>query len=122
MITIEKNNNIKDVGIDLTYISIFENNLDNLLNKILTSNEKKECYLKDKNYRAKYVAGRWALKEAIWKACNKYLKIESLLQIEILNDKSGKPHCTNIKDIKISLSYCKNQVIAICIFVGKSNI
>ncbi|MBD5446074.1 MAG: 4'-phosphopantetheinyl transferase superfamily protein [Mycoplasma sp.] len=113
----EKRNSFDlDVGIDLTYVSLFKNNFSNLAQKILTENEMKECLLKNKSYQAQYLASRWAAKEAIWKSL-KNKKDISLLKIEILNNSNGKPYCTNFDNAKISISYCKDLVIAICIFV-----
>lgn len=114
----EKNNFYFNVGIDLTYISLFENNFDNLAKKILTKNEMSECLLKEKEYHSKYLASRWAAKEAVWKSLkNFHQNFTTLLKIEVLNDQYGKPYCTNFNNAKISISYCKNLVIAICIFI-----
>ncbi len=55
-------------GIDLTKISRFENVNETFLKKVLSPEELIE-YEEVQN-KAKYVAGRWAIKEALFKADN----------------------------------------------------
>lgn len=114
---IKRNNFFSGVGIDITYVSLFKENFDKLVKKVLTKNEMIECLKKEKEYRAQYLASRWAAKEAIWKSLDVSNQSISLLKIEILNDLDKKPYCTNFHNAKISISYCKDLVIAFCVFV-----
>ncbi len=72
------------IGIDLTSISRFKGKEEKFAKRILSSEEKKlfkEC--KDKT---QFIATRWALKEAIFKADNKMLEF-SKINIKKENDK-----------------------------------
>ncbi|NQZ66213.1 MAG: 4'-phosphopantetheinyl transferase superfamily protein [Mycoplasmatales bacterium] len=57
------------IGIDITTISRFKNKNKQFVEKILHSNEIVE-YEKSSN-KSKFLATRWAIKEAIYKADNK---------------------------------------------------
>lgn len=116
---IKRNSFCSGIGIDITYISLFEDNFEKLAKKILTKKEFIECLIKDKKYWPQYLASRWAAKEAVWKSLSNENQNFSLLNIEILNDLNGKPYCSNFDSAKISISYCKNIVIAFCIFFEK---
>lgn len=84
--------------------------------RILTKNELNELNLRKGYERINYLSGRWAAKEAIYKALYSYYNT-NLINIEILNDKNGKPYCNNFKNAKISISHTKKYSIAFCIFV-----
>ncbi|ACF06975.1 Holo-[acyl-carrier protein]synthase [Metamycoplasma arthritidis] len=73
------------IGIDATRISRFKNFKDHQLVKFLHPNELIECK-KAPNF-AKYIATRWALKEAIFKCDNTF---SSFSEIEIIKDQSGR--------------------------------
>lgn len=58
------------IGIDLTKKSRFKENQEEIAKKILHSMELKK-YLED-NDKLKFLATRWAIKEAIFKCDNQY--------------------------------------------------
>ena len=67
------------IGIDLTRISRFENASESFIEKILHENELLD-YSKAKN-KARFLAKRWSVKEALFKADNK-LKEFSLIELK----------------------------------------
>src|SRR3990167_5919762 len=71
------------IGIDIVKVSRFEDASDKLLAKIFTEKE-----LERK--KPETLAGKFAAKEAIKKADNSLFK--NWTDVEILNDKSGKPY------------------------------
>lgn len=102
-------------GIDIVYISRFENKMKNqtLLRKIFHPTELK-------NQDPSHLAGIFAAKEAIMKALA--LPLGSWLNIEIKYESSGKPFVElsenlkkKIKDISIGISHDKDYAIACCV-------
>ena len=94
---------------------------ENFKNKIYTEKEIEYCESK-KNVKYQHYAGRFAAKEAIFKAISELLddKFEvSWKDAEILNDKQGKPRVTftskklqeKIENIDISISHCKEYAV-----------
>lgn len=95
---------------------------ENFKNKIYTEKEIEYCESK-KNAKYQHYAGRFAAKEAIFKAISELLENKfdiSWKDAEILNDKNGKPRITftseklkeKIENIDISISHCKEYAIA----------
>ena len=95
---------------------------ENFKNKIYTEKEIEYCEIK-KNSKYQHYAGRFASKEAIFKAVSELLddKFEiSWKDAEILNDAQGKPRVTlmseklqeKIENIDISISHCKEYATA----------
>ena len=91
-------------------------------NKIYTEKEIEYCESK-KHVKFQHYAGRFAAKEAIFKAVSELLddKFEiSWKDAEVLNDNQGKPRITftskklqeKIENIDISISHCKEYAIA----------
>ena len=98
------------------------------LNKIFTENEIN--YSKKKRFQDQHLAARFAAKEAIIKAFgDKISSIHNWRDIEILNDKSGRPFIKfhgsaqklkrkeKIKDVVLSMSHCKKHAVATAILV-----
>lgn len=81
--------------------------------RILTENELAVYKSKHDDLKNEYLASRFAAKEAIVKATNKMLDIN---KIEILNEENGKPYCTNIDGIEISISHEDEYSIAFAIY------
>ncbi|MGL5268823.1 MAG: holo-ACP synthase [Spiroplasma sp.] len=106
---------MKNVGIDI--IEINKMNLkDEFIERYLTKEEVKTYKtLKTELRKKQFLASKWALKEAIFKA----LPSEHLIfnQINITKNQYGQP-IVKIKDYQISLSLSHNQsnvvAIAIC--------
>ena len=113
-------------GTDIIEISRIKESIENLgdtfKNKIYTEKEIEYCESK-KNAKYQHYAGRFAVKEAIFKAISELLddKYEiSWKDAEILNDIQGKPRVSfktkkiqqKIENIDISISHCKEYAIA----------
>jgi len=94
------------IGIDITNINRFKKNIDRLADKILTVEELSEYNL-SKN-KINYLAGRWACKEAVFKATG-------LDDVCVLSQVNGKPFIKNHRDIEISISHDHGFVIAVAI-------
>lgn len=103
--------NFFEVGIDIVNKKYFKNDFNNFGKRFLTKNEYNEYLKIDQNYKINYLSGRWAAKEAIYKAISKFIKI-NLIDIEILYDESKKPFCSNINNVSISISHTDNYSIA----------
>ena len=102
---------------------------ENFKNKIYTQKEIEYCESK-KNVRYQHYAGRFAAKEAIFKAVSELLdnKFEiSWKDAEVLNDEQGKPRVTfkspklqeKIENIDISISHCKEYATANVVIIIK---
>lgn len=86
---------------------------DKIAKRILTSNEYELYQSKHPDLKNEYLASRFAAKEAIVKATNKQYNIN---QIEILNEQDGKPYCSNINGIELSISHEHDYSIAFAIY------
>lgn len=95
---------------------------DNFKNKIYTPKEIEYCESR-RNAKYQHYAGRFAAKEAIFKAISELLddKFEiTWKDAEILNDNQGKPRVTfintklqeKIESIDISISHCKDYAVS----------
>ena len=113
-------------GTDIIEINRIKESIESLgetfKNKIYTEKEIEYCESK-KNAKYQHYAGRFASKEAIFKAISELLndKFEiSWKDAEILNDINGKPKITfnnknledKIESIDISISHCKEYAVA----------
>jgi holo-[acyl-carrier protein] synthase len=96
------------LGCDIVKVSRFKNNLSKLANKILSESELVE-FNKATN-KLQYIAGRWAAKEAIFKATGNR-------RMTILNSTTGSPYVVNNPNIKISISHEKEYAIAVALLV-----
>ena len=101
---------------------------ENFKNKIYTEKEIEYCESK-KNAKYQHYAGRFAAKEAIFKAISELLddKFEvSWKDAQILNDEQGKPKITftskklqdKIENIDISISHCKEYAVAYVVILN----
>lgn len=109
------------IGCDIVEVSrIYANiNSENFLQCILTEKEYAICNAYAKQRKAEWIAGRFAAKEAIYKAINTVYACP-LTQIEILSDVKGRPFCTlSDFDIKISIAHEKAYAIAYAIAYTK---
>lgn len=96
------------------------------LKKIYTQNEINYCEKKN-DTKYEHYAVRFAAKEAIYKALNNLLEYKiSWLDVEIINNKTGKPEVIFLNKIKkdlynieISMSHCKEYAIANVIVISK---
>ena len=98
-----------------------ERNGENFLNLIYTEAEIAYCESK-KNAKSSHYAGRFAAKEAIYKAVSTLLPERfgiSWKDAQIINDENGNPKIEflkiefeQIKSIDISISHCKEYAVA----------
>jgi holo-[acyl-carrier protein] synthase len=98
-----------------------ERNGENFLNLIYTEAEIAYCESK-KNAKYSHYAGRFAAKEAIYKAVSTLLPERfgiSWKDAQIINDENGNPKVEflkiefeQIKSIDISISHCKEYAVA----------
>ncbi|TPR54317.1 4'-phosphopantetheinyl transferase superfamily protein [Metamycoplasma neophronis] len=72
------------VGVDLSRIYRFKKVKRNLIEKILHPKEILEYDKLSKKDKPKYLASRWAIKEAIFKADNQYFFFNQILIIKTL--------------------------------------
>ena len=107
-----------EIGVDCVDIDRFYDIINDkkLLHKIFTAREIEYC--KAKKPFSQHFAARFAGKEAVIKALSHYNIRISLNQIEILNNKNGRPFVRILNDkyelfeIKISLSHSKEIAMA----------
>ena len=120
-------------GTDIIEINRIKESIENLgenfKNKIYTEKEIEYCESK-RNAKYQHYAGRFAAKEAIFKAISELLddKYEiSWRDAEILNDNRGKPRVAftskkiqeKIENIDISISHCKEYATANVVIICK---
>ena len=119
-------------GTDIIEIDRIKENVENLgdkfVNRIYTEKEIEYCESK-KGQKYQHYAGRFAAKEAAFKAISPILKDKSRItwkSFEVENDKEGKPHIyihdidnTAFESIDISISHCKNYAVAYVVAVVK---
>ncbi len=115
-------------GTDIVKISrikkLVENNLD-FVEKVYTKREIEYCMVNNKDVSAQHFAGRFAAKEAIYKAVpNAKEVIKSWKSIEIVSEEKGntKPivYINNVRceNIDVSISHEDEFAIAMCIYEG----
>ena len=112
-------------GTDIIEISRIKDSIERsgktFLNTVYTQDEIKYCESK-RNAKYYHYAGRFASKEAIFKAVSPLLKNKfdiSWHNAEVINDENGNPKVhfldikfDKIKDIDISISHCKEYAVA----------
>lgn len=112
------------VGNDIIEVNRIKESIESLgekfLNRVYTEKEIKYCE-NTKEMKYQHYAARFAAKEAIFKAISPLLKDKfdiSWRDIEILNNKQGRPYATILKEnvkkvnIDISMSHIKEYAIA----------
>lgn len=113
---------MKGIGVDIVEFERIERVLkkEKFVDKILSDAEKNVYYdLKNEKRKMEYLAGRFAIKEAIYKAASNVCQGMSFSDFSILNDSAGAPYLAapNISSLMISLSHSKNYVIAFVVFL-----
>lgn len=106
-----------EIGTDIVENKRLINKDIKFIKKILTDNEY-SIYVskKSKQKKLEYLCGRVAIKEAIFKCLN--LKSLDFNEVEVLNDKNGKPYTTfNNLNFKLSISHEKNYTIGIALLL-----
>jgi len=113
-------------GVDITEVrrirQAIEKWQDDFLNRVFTKNEIKNAKKRISFYQ--HLAGRFAAKEAIFKAMGD--NSLSWQDIQISNNKDGKPACEFLNkkfkdvDVHISISHVKTYAVASAVITKKT--
>ena len=109
------------IGVDIVEISRVS---EGLIPKILSSEEiiQRSSYQSDKRQQ-EYLAGRFAVKEAIKKAFQSYDGFKGMDELVILNDESGRPYLKSPvyldKQVHLSISHEREYAIGFCVLEKK---
>jgi holo-[acyl-carrier protein] synthase len=117
---------ITGIGVDITEVRRLKQAIekwgDSFTKRVFTAEELKNAKTRGSFYQ--HLAGRFAAKEAVFKALGD--KDLSWRDVEIINDKEGKPLCRILNgrgkkiDVHISISHVKNYATAFAIITPKS--
>jgi len=112
---------MKGIGVDIVEFAriLAVRDIAKFVERILSEDEKNVYFdLKNEKRKLEYIAGRFAVKEAIFKAAPKICKNKEFYDFTILNNESGAPFLLspNIPDIFITLSHSDNYVVAFVIY------
>ncbi len=105
-------------GVDITEVRRLRHAVekwgDSFLQRVFTQEELKNAETRGSRYQ--HLAGRFAAKEAVFKALGD--KDLNWKDVQILNDKEGKPYCAILNgrgqkiEVHISISHVKNYAVA----------
>ncbi|MFA4989329.1 MAG: holo-ACP synthase [Candidatus Omnitrophota bacterium] len=117
---------ILGTGVDITEVSRIKKAAEKwgeaFLKRVFTNKELANAKLRPSLYQ--HLAGRFAAKEAVFKALGE--ADLNWKDIEILNDREGKPCCKFLnakgkrKDVTVSISHVKNYAVANAIIIKKN--
>ncbi|MEG2464238.1 MAG: holo-ACP synthase [Malacoplasma sp.] len=110
------------IGTDIVKISRIEKALNNqrFIN-VLTLQEKCVYERINDSRKSEWLAGRFAAKEAVFKALSKYTSI-NITDIEILESLNGAPSCKiDGFSVEISISHEKEYAIAFAVIIKDDN-
>ncbi len=113
---------IAGVGTDIVKIS----RVKSKLSVRILSDEEKVIYesFSSESRKQEYLAGRFAVKEALTKAFSSTKYFFSFTDMVILNDEEGRPHLIKpeINDLKVwlSISHEREYALAFCLLEDKS--
>jgi len=112
-------------GVDITEVKRVKDAVEKwgkgFLHRVFTDEELENAKTKGSLYQ--YLAGRFAAKEAVFKALG-----DSRLnwkEVQVLNDKEGKPYCAILNgrskkiEVHVSISHVKNYAVAQAIITEK---
>ncbi|MFH1269971.1 MAG: holo-ACP synthase [Candidatus Omnitrophota bacterium] len=112
-------------GVDITEVKRLRQAVEkwgnSFLNRVFTSGELENAKTRGSLYQ--HLAGRFAAKEAVFKALGDVSL--NWKDVEILNDKEGKPSCVILNgrgkkmEVHISISHVKNYAVANAIITEK---
>ena len=113
-------------GVDITEVKRLRQAVekwgDSFLGRVFTKEELENAKTRGSLYQ--HLAGRFAAKEAVFKALGDAAL--NWRDVQILNDKEGKPHCVILNskakklDVHISISHVKTYAVASAIITKKS--
>ena len=113
----QRGEKMKGIGVDIVEITRIKEikNKEKFIKKIL-STEEQTTYttLKNEKRQLEYLAGRFAIKEAIYKAAPALCTGKNFTDFSILNTSTGAPYLAkpNVSEIMITLSHSENYVVA----------
>ena len=117
---------ILGTGVDITEVRRLRQAVekwgDDFLNRIFTKEELENAKKSGSLYQ--HLAGRFAAKEAVFKALGD--KDLTWKDVQVLNDKEGKPICVLLngkggkKDVHISISHVKTYAVANAVITQKA--
>jgi holo-[acyl-carrier protein] synthase len=113
-------------GVDITEVRRLRQAVEKwgkeFLNRVFTQDELETAKTRGSLYQ--YLAGRFAAKEAVFKALGD-AKL-NWKDVQILNDEEGKPHCVILNnnrakkmDVHVSISHVKSYAVANAIITQK---
>ena len=119
-------------GTDIIEVDRVKTSIENVgekfLKKVFTDNEIRYCESK-KTQKYQHYAGRFAAKEAVYKAISRQLEDKYSVcwkDIEVENDSQGRPSVNlfnvdmkKIENIDISISHCKSYATANVVILFK---
>lgn len=101
------------VGIDVVDLSRIDPDNESLMKKILTEEEYAVfSSIKNQKRKTEYAGGRFAVKEAIFKATQD----RNWLSYSVLNDHSGKPYIKDHPEIEVSITH-DGGIAAAAVFI-----
>jgi holo-[acyl-carrier protein] synthase len=117
---------ILGTGVDITEVKRLRQAIEKwgeaFLNRVFTEDELENAKTRGSLYQ--HLAGRFAAKEAVFKALGD--ADLNWKDVQILNDKEGRPYCKILntkgkgRDVHISISHVKNYATALAIITEKS--
>lgn len=105
------------IGTDIIEINRITmlNHKERFVKKLLSKDEY-ELFtsFKSEKRQHEFLAGRWAVKEALYKALGSYCDGKAYVEFSILNDGSGKPYLDKpqLEGVHLSLSHCDHYAVA----------
>jgi len=113
---------MKGIGVDIVEFTRIKaiTKAERFVEKILSDKEKKVYEsLKNEKRKLEYLAGRFAVKEAIYKVAPEWCSGKSFTDFSILNHESGAPYLAepNEVEVMITLSHSENYVVAFVVLV-----
>ena len=65
-----------------------------------------------------FIAGRWAVKEALYKALGSFCHGKKYQDFSIVNDETGKPYLLKpvIENVHLSISHCDHYAVAFVVW------
>ena len=102
---------VKGIGVDIVELKRIDLKISK---KILSSKEKELFENLKENLKQEFLAERFAVKEALFKADNKYFNYD---KVTMLNDEKGKPYFENINAL-VSIAHDGGMVVAFVVING----
>lgn len=111
---------VKGIGTDIIEINrIVALNYKGRFVKKLLSEDEYQLFInfKSEKRQNEFLAGRWAAKEALYKALGSYCDGKQYTDFSILNDNEGKPYLNKpcLPNVHLSLSHCEQYAVAFVI-------